>query len=63
MSCRECCCYSCSQRDNCAQNGCEGAGCTSESLDYFKSDCAVRVLDIYVVEDEREDDFDCFTYI
>ena len=36
--CRDCACSSCSQQDNCAMNGCEGAGCTEE-LEYFKSDC------------------------
>lgn len=56
MSCRECCCYSCSQRDNCAQNGCENAGCTSESLDYFKSDCDDWEQDIYAEDDDWDDD-------
>ena len=52
MSCKECVCYSCSQRDNCAQNGCEGAGCTSYSLDYFKSDCDDWEQDIYAEEED-----------
>lgn len=58
MSCRECVCFSCSQRDNCAQNGCDGAGCTSESLDYFKSDCDDWEQDIYAEEDDWGDDVD-----
>ena len=37
-SCKDCACYSCSQRDNCAMNGCENAGCT-EDLEYLKEDC------------------------
>lgn len=56
MSCKECACFSCSQRDNCAQNGCEGAGCTSESLDYFKFDCDDWEQDIYAEEDWNDED-------
>ena len=37
LKCKDCACYSCSQRDNCAQNGCEGI-CT-EDLEYMKEDC------------------------
>ena len=37
LTCKDCACYSCSQRDNCAQNGCEGI-CT-EDLEYLKEDC------------------------
>lgn len=39
LTCKDCACSSCSQRDNCAQNGCDGGGCTKNDLEYFKSDC------------------------
>lgn len=39
MSCKDCACYSCSQRDNCNMNGCEGMGCETDNLEYFKTDC------------------------
>lgn len=39
MCCEDCACYTCSQRDNCAMNGCEGAGCEQGDLYYFKSNC------------------------
>lgn len=38
LSCKDCCCSSCSQQENCAMNGCEGGGCTEE-FEYFKTDC------------------------
>lgn len=38
LNCKDCCCSSCSQQENCAMNGCDGGGCTEE-LDYFKTDC------------------------
>ncbi len=48
MGCSDCCCSSCTQRDNCAMNGCDGGGCTREDLEYFKADC-----------DDYEPDCDC----
>ena len=39
VTCRDCACYSCTQRDNCAMNGCDGGGCTRDNLEYFKADC------------------------
>lgn len=39
LTCKDCCCSSCSQQDNCAMNGCDGGGCTNEDLAYFKHDC------------------------
>ena len=36
-SCKDCACYSCSQRENC-NNGCDGGGCTKD-LEYFVEDC------------------------
>lgn len=39
LTCKDCACHSCSQQDNCAMNGCDGGGCTSDNLEYFKSVC------------------------
>lgn len=56
MSCKDCVCYSCSQRENCAQNGCEGSGCTRNDLYYFKSDCDDWEQDIYTEDDDWDED-------
>lgn len=42
ISCKDCICHTCSQRDNCAMNGCDGGGCTIDEgdvLEYFKYIC------------------------
>ena len=39
LTCKDCICHNCSQRDNCNMNGCDGAACTNEELELFKSEC------------------------
>jgi hypothetical protein len=37
LSCKDCACHDCSQRENCASCGCDGI-CT-EDMEYFVEDC------------------------
>jgi hypothetical protein len=39
LTCRDCACHDCSQRENCASCGCDGGGCTRDDLEYFRADC------------------------
>lgn len=50
MSCSECACFTCSQRENCNMNGCYGGGCIE--YDYFKSDCDDYEVDPYSESDD-----------
>ena len=58
MSCKECACFSCSQRENCNMNGCYGGGCSCDDLIEFKSDWDDYEVDIYSEPEEDWDDDD-----
>ena len=58
LTCKDCACYSCSQKENCNMNGCDGAGCTRDDLEYFKSDCDDYEVDPYSESDDDWDDED-----
>lgn len=39
LTCKDCACYTCTQRENCNMAGCDGGGCTQDNLEYFVVDC------------------------